>query len=202
MFNRNWQLEEGKQGTIISIGCYSECLDKCNKKQTIGLLKYFLKYSNYMQLATKQEFSYEDFKEIDEHLKHKGQLHIYISLPTYTLAKEIEPNCARPEKRISVLKETAKFKNIKIYLYIKPVLNNVTNYDVGKYKELMKEYNVGCVVGDMLYQDIPKGRKIRVGEEFFYEQHTSEGQKIREDLATVGKVYKNSTDTIKDLRNS
>lgn len=192
--------KKGKNGTVISIGCYSECLDKTNKKQTKDLIAYFLQYNNYIQLATKQAFSYEEFEEIDKKLRYDGQLHIYISLPTYTYAEEIEPYCARPDARISVLKEKARFKNIKIYLYIKPVLRNITICDVGKYKELMKKYDVSCVVGEMLYQNCTTGKQIQVGEDLFYEQDSIESKRIREALTLNGVVYKNSIDTIEHMR--
>lgn len=36
------ELELGRNGTLISFGCYSECWDERNKKETIKLIKYFL----------------------------------------------------------------------------------------------------------------------------------------------------------------
>ena len=33
--------KEGKEGTLISFGCYSECWDEQNKPQTIKLIKYY-----------------------------------------------------------------------------------------------------------------------------------------------------------------
>ena len=51
----------GKNGTLISFGCYSECWDEKNKPQTIKLIKFFLEKGNQIQFATKK---YVDFKNL------------------------------------------------------------------------------------------------------------------------------------------
>ena len=48
-------LKFGKNGTLISFGCYSECWDEKNKPQTIKLIKYFLEKGNQIQVATKNQ---------------------------------------------------------------------------------------------------------------------------------------------------
>ncbi len=44
----------GKNGTILSIGCYSECWDTNNKLNTIKLINDLLEFNNPIQLSTKR----------------------------------------------------------------------------------------------------------------------------------------------------
>ena len=50
--------------TLISIGCYSECWDDYNKKETINLIKHFLKKGNQIQISTKKEIIEEELSKI------------------------------------------------------------------------------------------------------------------------------------------
>lgn len=72
----------GKEGTLISFGCYSECWDENNKPQTIKLLKYFLEKGNQIQFATKKYVDYKELSEISKLIKYEGQLIIFISSAT------------------------------------------------------------------------------------------------------------------------
>ena len=52
------------EDTLITIGCFSECFDEINKKETIKILKYFLSRGNQVQLATKRCITYDEIKDI------------------------------------------------------------------------------------------------------------------------------------------
>ena len=60
--------------TLISIGCYSECWDDYNKKETINLIKYFLKKGNQIQINIDDKDSYNKkifMKENDVNINNK-----------------------------------------------------------------------------------------------------------------------------------
>ena len=72
----------GKNGTLISFGCYSECWDEINKPQTIKLIKYFLEKGNQIQFATKRYVDYKDLIDVSKFIKYYNQLTIFISSAT------------------------------------------------------------------------------------------------------------------------
>ena len=195
------QFQRGKDGTIISIGCYSECWDIKNKDETIKLVKYFIDTGNYVQLATKKEITYDELQEINKLIKYKNQLNIYISIPTISKSNLIEIGTDKVEKRISNFKLKSCLKNINFILYIKPVLRCITKLDVKRYIDIIEEYKLDVVVGDLL--SIKSNSKIisDVGEKMLYEYKVDDAVFIKEQLSDYTKVYTHSTEVILNDRN-
>ncbi|CEN89845.1 Radical SAM superfamily [[Clostridium] sordellii] len=191
------QFKKGKHGTIISIGCYSECWDNKNKYETIKVIKYFIKTNNYIQLATKREILLEELKEINKLIKYKNQLNIYISIPTISQSDVIEVGTDRVEKRINNFNLKDKLNNINFVLYIKPVIKNVTVLDIDSYISIVKQYNLDVVIGDILTVNSEIGKVADVGEEMLYEDEVEDAVVIRSKLNEYTKVYEHSTDIIK-----
>lgn len=138
----------GKDGTIISLGCYSECWDEVNQQNTIELLSKLLPLGNPIQLSTKREVKLESIQPLSSELSWYGQLNIYISNSTISHWNEYEQKTTAPKHRFNSfdLKST---NNIPMYLYIKPVLLGITIKDIDQYIFIANQYNLDIILGEM-----------------------------------------------------
>lgn len=192
---------KGKEGTIISIGCYSECWDERNRKETMYLIKVFAQFGNYMQLATKKEILLVDLETIDKMLLFEKQLGIYISVPCISASKQLEPGTDSVKKRLKPLEYKNQFYGIYFVLYIKPVLQNVTIKDKQEFCELVKKFKIDTVIGPLLQlNEEILADKALVGENRLKEIDCIDNKFLIEELKSVGKVFIHSTDIINDLR--
>lgn len=194
------QFKIGENGTIISIGCYSECWDNKNKKETIKLIKYFISTNNYIQLATKRKLTFEELEEVNKLIKYRNQLTIYISIPTISQSNLIEVGTDRVEKRINNFKLKNKLENINFTLYIKPVLKDITILDINSYIDIVKTHNLDVVIGDIFTINSEHGKQIDVGENMLYEYEVEDSIIIKNKLCLYTKVYKHSTEIIEVSR--
>lgn len=192
--------EKGKNGTIISIGCYSECWDSKNIKETIKLISYFAKFNNYIQFSTKKEIDIDTLQKIEEHLQFKNQLGIFISIPTISRSEDIEPGTDLAYNRISILNKKHILKKIYFVLYIKPVLVGITILDIELYKNLVLQYSVDVVAGTMLSFNPNADISSSIGEGRLEETGGDEVDMIHSELKKCGQVYYHSTDIINSLR--
>lgn len=201
MFENQTSFVKGRFGTIISIGCYSECWDDDNKKQTIKLIENLIKYGNYIQLSTKCKINLNEIKHIDSLLKFKNQLSIFVSLPTISQSSIIEIGTDCVNNRISNFLLKEKVKNIDVVLYIKPVLKNITIKDIEKYQSIIEQYEMYTVVGNYLSINKKDKQLALVGEGKLYENESSEINLIVKRLNKYGKIFTHSTQVIEQYRN-
>lgn len=137
----------GRQGTVISLGCYSECWDKSVRKITIKLIEHFLKSMNPVQFSTKCYVSGRDLRKLVPFISWRGQLCVFISTATISKWSKIERGTDSPTTRFMSFKEAREF-DVPIYLYIKPVLGAITINDLGYYLDAISEHPItGVVVG-------------------------------------------------------
>lgn len=147
LVERHPEFAPGKHGTIISLGCYSECWDDFVRQSTLELIEYFLIRKNSVQFATKRYISHTHLEKIAPHISWEGQLCIFISSSTISNWKNVEHGTESPEKRFEGFKSTEIY-NIPTYLYLKPILKNLTLSDLKKYLAVSKKYKVtGVIVG-------------------------------------------------------
>lgn len=191
---------KGPNGTIISIGCYSECWDEDNKENTLKLLRKVVTYGNYIQLATKKKIAMEDIVAINKIALFKNQIGIYISIPTISKSRELEVGTDTIEERLSVLEYSKLCNNIYFVMYIKPVLLGITVEDIEKYIDIMKKNAIACVVGTMLIPTSKENGAKMIGNSYFYEKKIDEEQIIMDKLKKYKKVYTHSCDVIKEMR--
>lgn len=142
--------EPKKAGSVISIGCFTECWDSLTKDITIELIKYFLGRGNFVQFATKRYVDPRDIECLLEYIQERGQLTIFISCATISHWKIYEKGTTNPIVRLSAL-ELIERLGIPAYLYVKPVINNVTIEDVGEFLNYIKKCS-GAVVGSMFVE--------------------------------------------------
>ena len=190
----------GPQGTILSLGCYSECWDEVNRPETVKLLAALAAQGNYLQMATKQAISREELMNLDTLVQYPGQLGIYLSVPTLSHAGELEPGTAPPEARLAPLRWRAELKNIYFVLYLKPVLAGITLEDAETYGRLMKTYDLPAIVGPLLAMD--DVGDVLVGEGRLREVDVDESETLKQHLSPYGRVYIHSTEIVDELRHS
>ena len=188
----------GKDGTILSFGCYGECWIKEDIPDMKYLIKEIAKAGNKMQISTKKKIELEDIKDIDECLQYEGQLCIYISIPTITEYNQYEPGTDAVEDRIKNFELISSIKKIKFVLYIRPVLKDVTIKDIDKYKNIIMKYQIPCVVGDRYeFNDFDERYIDDVGEGMLHEESVADADVISENLKKYGLVVRHSIDLIR-----
>lgn len=190
------ELELGRNGTLISFGCYSECWDERNKKETIKLIKYFLEKGNKIQLSTKKYIDYKELTDISKLIKFYGQLTIFISSATISYSDILENNTTPPEERFKSFLITKEL-NIPTILYIKPVLYNITIKDIDLYKEVIKKYNIKDVVVGSIIKTNGKGEVAPfVNDNSMHAEPIEQEKEIISSLKEVCNVYTKSLQVV------
>lgn len=190
------ELELGRNGTLISFGCYSECWDERNKKETIKLIKYFLEKGNKIQLSTKKYIDYKELTDISKLIKFYRQLTIFISSATISYSDVLENNTTPPEERFKSFLITKEL-NIPTILYIKPVLYNITIKDIDLYKEVIKKYNIKDVVVGSIIKTNGKGEVAPfVNDNSMHAEPIEQEKEIISSLKEVCNVYTKSLQVV------
>lgn len=190
------EFELGRNGTLISFGCYSECWDERNKKETIKLIKYFLEKGNKIQLSTKKYIDYKELTDISKLIKFYGQLTIFISSATISYSDVLENNTTPPKERFKSFLITKEL-NIPTILYIKPVLYNITIKDIDLYKEVIKKYNIKDVVVGSIIKTNGKGEVAPfVNDNSMHAEPIEQEKEIITSLKEVCNVYTKSLQVV------
>jgi len=83
-----------------------------------------------------------------------------------------------------------------MYLYIKPVLENITITDIDLYIQTVKQYNIDAIVGELftteegIFAPISKGK-------LYYENKNNDYDSIVKELSLYCKIYRYSIEPIK-----
>ncbi|MEV9527121.1 hypothetical protein ACOTVK_01765 [Aliarcobacter butzleri] len=192
---------KGQNGTILSIGCYSECWDKSNKMDTISLVNNLLEFNNPIQLSTKKKITKKDLETINlSQIKYKGQLSIYISNSSITKYKEYEDKTTKPSIRFKSFDLINEFPLINFYLYIKPVIKDITIQDKIKYINLIKKYNLDVIIGEYFESD--QEEKAPIGNGILgYSKKENDTETLKNIFSKFCNVYKYSIEPIKKEQN-
>lgn len=191
--------KEGKDGTLISFGCYSECWDEQNKHQTIALIKYFLDKGNPIQISTKKYVDYNDLIDINNSIQYYGQLTIFISSATISEWNKYEKGTTNPIERFKSFEISNKL-NIPVILYIKPILYDITLKDVDKYIDVIKKYGIKHVVVGSIIKTNGTGEVAPfVNDNSMYTEPIEQENDIIKSLSTISKVYTKSIHVLKNL---
>ncbi len=185
----------GKKGSIISVGCYSECMDEDNITDTIELVKHFIERDNFVQLATKKKIEKHFFGEIIQCANVERRLWIYVSLPVISNYHLIETGTDSPCERIKNF-DVCKQYNINSALYIKPYLEGITNQDINQYSKLVSHYNIPAIVGEMLTTRDTMNATL-VGEKRLFEYKIEGMDEFIDQLQKETRVFAHSIDCIK-----
>ena len=174
--------------TLITLGCFSECWDDNNKQETIKLIKYFLQKGNQIQLSTKKEIKVDEVDKFKDLIQYLGQLVVFVSSATISRWEDVEKGTDMPNKRFRTF-EISKKLNIPTVLYMKPVLNEITKQDIGKYKELIKKYGVKDVVVGSIFGEKETEETVHFSDKgkLFYNP-ISEEFEIKRRLMELGNI--------------
>ena len=190
----------GKNGTLISFGCYSECWDEVNKSQTKKLINYFLLKGNQVQFSTKRFVDYKDLIDISKNIQYYGQLTIFVSSATINSWDKFERGTTNPEERFKSF-QVMKELNIPVILYIKPVLYNITINDVDDYIDVIKKYNIKDVVVGSIIKTNGTGEVAPfVKDNSMHTQPIVQEKNIIDSLSKVCRVYTKSIHVLEKFK--
>ena len=180
----------GKNGTLISIGCYSECWDGQNKKQTKSLLRYFISKGNPIQIASKMYIDWREIEFLTEYIRWKGQFIVFVSCATVTYWSHFEKGTCHPQKRFRSF-DLVRNTGIPCCLYIKPVIKGVTVRDRYHFSRVMKEYAVPAVIGSY-FSEVRRGNPAPIANSrLFYNKNVDEYYLFNY-LKQYGSTYRHS----------
>jgi DNA repair photolyase len=150
-----------------------------------------------VQVATKFTVQYKDIKELISSVRWKGQLTFYISCATIKHRNVFEAGTVPPEERFTsfTLNEIFPF-----YLYIKPVIQDVTLLDLPTFSEVIKKHGIGAVVGSR-FQACTSPVIAPIGNEKLFTLSSSDEEIISSGLFGVGAVFRESVQAVDFWRN-
>lgn len=195
----NWpSFEKGRNGTILSIGCYSECWDPQVRRETKKLILHLLPLGNPIQLSTKRAIELRDIEYLRQKQVWEKQLNIYISCATISQWQLFEAGTSSPARRFNSLRQLMQV-GLTCFLYIKPVLQGITIRDISEFVEVVEMAGISVIVGDEFSTE-ETDRIAPVGENILFQKSPPDAERIRARLAEYSTVYETSIDPILKLR--
>jgi DNA repair photolyase len=186
------RFKPGRDGTLISIGCFSECWDLATRPRTIRLIQGLLAHDNWIQFATKREIHQRDLAPITRNPSWKGQAVAYISSASIRQWNLFERGTTRPDRRFRSFAACREL-GVRSCLYIKPVLPEVTIRDMDLYSELMVQHDVDAVVGDLFVPGVATDEIASPISKLLHIAEHDDAVRLRTGLAVLGRVFENST---------
>ena len=186
------RFKPGRDGTILSIGCFSECWDSATRPGTIRLIEKLLVHDNWIQFATKREIKQRDLEPITTNSNWRSQAVAYVSSATIRQWSIFEKGTTMPEKRFNSF-SACKAMNVRSCLYIKPVLPDVTIGDIDLYSKVMTQHDIDAVVGDLFVPGVSTGDVVSPISKLLHVTEHFDAAKLRNGLAAHGRVFDNST---------
>ena len=186
--------------TLITLGCFSECWDDEVKKETISIIKYFLKKGNQIQLSTKKQIFKEEIIGILPLIKYYGQLVIFVSSATISKHDTIEKNTTPVLDRFKNF-ELFNELQIPVVLYLKPVLKGITIKDLDLYKQYIKQYGIKDIVVGSTFTNNVSEEPVHFSnnEDLFYTENSDEETIIKE-LSGILNIYRRSSEVMSSYK--
>jgi DNA repair photolyase len=207
MVESNPEFRPGKSGSIISLGCYSECWDEATREATLQLIEFFLRRGNPVQFATKRFVSSEQLERITPYISWQGQLCVFISSTSLSRWHTLERGTDSPETRFSSF-NLIKDIGVPTYLYIKPVIRAITINDLNDYLAVAKRYDIsGTIVGRRFVKtkEASQNESAPIGDgelEYLHSDAVEEEIKLFESFSAQGNTYSQSIEAIEFWRNN
>lgn len=182
--------------TLITLGCYCECWDDYNKKETIDIIKYFLEKGNQIQLSTKKCILKEDLDEILPLIKYYGQLVVFVSSTTISNQSVFEKNTTNISERFNNF-SILNLLNIPAVLYMKPILKDITIKDLELYKQYINQFNIKDIVVGSIFTNRISNEQVHFStkSKLFYDKNNDEDI-IALELSKYTNVYRRSTEVM------
>ncbi len=192
---------KGRNGTVISIGCFSECWSASNKEETIEFIRLALYLGNPIQAATKRQVTVKDVMPIYKEIKWHGQLAIFISCATISDWRIYEKGTARPSERFKYIRDL-RLLWVEAFVYIKPVIKGVTIHDKEAFMEIVEDTGCSAVVGSYFVNQVGGvGIKAPIPSKDLYIQESSEQMELIKFFKSNGcAVFESSVEAMKWLK--
>lgn len=189
------EYKKGINGSLISFGCFSECFDDKNKKQTLKLLEYFINNGNKIQLSTKKYIDYNELVKIKKLIKYDNQLTIFTSCASIS-NRDIEDKTDSLDIRFKNFLIKDKL-DIPVVLYIKPVIKDITIKDIEEFKHIIIKYNIkDVVVGSMIDSNGLGDIAPFINDDSLHYNSINDEDIIYNELSKICNVYKRSLEVI------
>lgn len=189
----------GRDGTIISIGCFSETWDPVNRGETIALINGLAVVGNPIQVATKRRVTEAQLHEVTPNQRWAYQITFFVSTASVSRWQEFESKTEHPIRRFQSLTLDQRF-GVGFALYIKPVLPGVTILDLPYYRNLLERSQVPVVVGDR-FDSGSSGAISPISDTLFVAEN-AEMSAIRAELSKIADVYTNSIEVVEKYRSA
>lgn len=182
----------GRDGTVLSIGCFSECWDSKTRPKTIQLIKALLPFDNWIQFATKREINQHDLRSIVSNSSWREQAVAYVSSATIRQWKKFERGTTRPERRFRSF-SACRASGVRTCLYVKPVIPDVTVHDADLYGSLMQSQGVDVVVGDLFVPGLASDAALSPISGLLHVAQHPDATLLRRTFSKFGRVFESST---------
>jgi DNA repair photolyase len=138
----------GTRGTYIAIGSVTEPFHPLLMGKTLEYIECIYKYlGNPTQFSTKQ---YIDKSIADKIYKATaGKISPLITIVTLKMHRELEPKQSTPERRLETIKNL-RDAGLKPFLFLRPIIPGLTEYEYRELIDLALEYGVEGVVAGSL----------------------------------------------------
>jgi DNA repair photolyase len=151
MLTEDARFQVGREGTVVSLGCFGESLAPHAFPITLEFLRSFAPRSNVVQIATRWILdggSLDAFMDVSQKLS----LHLFHSFSTITRRGVLEAATPSTGRRRAFMTECSR-RGIASVLYIKPFLPGVTIESGAQFIDVAVESGIGLVVVGPLYLD-------------------------------------------------
>lgn len=176
-----------KGETIISLGCYTECLAPRVLPLSLDIAKYFLKEGHRVSVATKMDSGVLLGNGLSENF------YVFISCPTVSYSQKYERGVEEPQVRLSRIADLQK-AGITPVLYIKPFLPE-TPEDVSLFLELCSTFRVDVVVG-RYFSPEGRGKKVALINDVYFEELSQLYDDFFAELGETVNVFHNSIEVL------
>jgi len=192
--------KQGQNGTLVSLGCYSEPFSKNSFTETVELIYAFLQQGNRVQIATKQCVSEDSLQAISDIQQYANQFVLLTSCAAITDNEKIEINAPPLAHRFENFDNCNKL-GLMSGLMIKPFLENLTGNDVDAFIETIRQHSIKhVVVGDEFTTERNEEPVTYFLNSEFYRHDCLERQLFMKRLADHCNVYSGSKELMESLK--
>ena len=192
------EFQSGYSGTIISLGCFTECLDPRLSPTMTQFIQMVAKQGNPIQIATKRIVTEDILSNVRPYQSWTGQISWFISCSTITHSQTWEKGTSNPQRRLSSLYLLVDH-GFPTFLYIKPVIPNVTVQDISRYHHALISTEASVVLGGY-YSPSGTGNSAPNAKSLRKHGWTADMYLLRKRLSEVSTVYSGSVNAVNAIR--
>lgn len=165
---------KGRNGTLISIAPSTEpFLTEEITNKTLEIVEALSMFENPIQISTKKAPHLDILRKLSLLQRLEGQITLFFTITSITNWKMLEPGADSPQKRFASLL-LAQQTGINVCLYIKPAIPGITDIDLDRFIENIKQYEIKIVVVGTMYisprieKELSKRRLVSVDASAYF----------------------------------